>query len=128
MDLLIDTHVFIWWDGATSRLGKQAGELISAPDNRVFISAASVWEIAIKRRLGRIAFKGVIAEAVRANDFEVVPCEAEDGELAGDLNWSHTDPFDRMIVAQAQRRRFTLVTADRAMMAWPGVAMITAEG
>jgi PIN domain nuclease of toxin-antitoxin system len=126
VDLLLDTHVFVWWDGGVSRLGEQATDLISAADNRVFVSAASIWEIAIKRA-GRIVFEGKLAEAVRANGFDALPCDVEDCELAGVLEWTHADPFDRMIVAQAQRRGLTLITADRIIMAWPSVAMIPAQ-
>ena len=126
MDLLLDTHVFVWWDGGVSRLGEQATDLISAADNRVFVSAASIWEIAIKRA-GRIVFEGKLAEAVRATGFAALPCDVEDCELAGALEWTHADPFDRMIVAQAQRRGLTLITADRIIMAWPSVAMIPAQ-
>ena len=126
MDLLLDTHVFVWWHGGVSRLGEQATYLISAADNRVFVSAASIWEIAIKRA-GRIVFEGKLAEAVRANGFDALPCDVEDCELAGALEWTHADSFDRMIVAQAQRRGLTLITADRIIMAWPSVAMIPAQ-
>ena len=127
MDLLIDTHVLIWWDARIPRLGSQARSLISDRANRILVSAASVWEIAIKRRQGRLTFSGSIAETVRANGFEALPCDLDDAEFAGELAWAHTDPFDRMIVAQAQRRTLPLITADRAMMAWPSVAMIPAE-
>ena len=101
--------------------------MIAATDNRVFVSAASVWEIAIKRRIGRIGFEGGIAAAVHANSFNALSCDLDDCELAGSLEWDHSDPFDRMIVAQAQRRELTLVTADSVVMAWPGVAMIRAQ-
>lgn len=126
MDILLDTQILLWWEMRAPRLADPARKLIATPTNRIFVSAASVWEIAIKRRRGRLAFAGSPVEAVTANSFLELVVSAADCEAAGDMDWSHTDPFDRLIVAQARRRGMTLMTADTAMQGLPGLAVVSA--
>lgn len=126
MNLLLDTHVFLWWDSRDKALSAEARAPIADPANQVFVSAASVWEIAIKRRLNKLDFRGSAAAAIAANGFRELPILPIDAEQAGDLAWQHIDPFDRMLVAQAKRLTFTLVTADAAIRAYPHVAQIWA--
>jgi PIN domain nuclease of toxin-antitoxin system len=116
MDVLLDTHVFLWWDAAR--------RMIAAPASRIYVSAATIWESAIKQRLGKLAFVGSPLAALRANGFVEAPILGSDCEAAGDLAWDHADPFDRLIVAQAQARAMTLVTADATMQRYIGVAII----
>jgi PIN domain nuclease of toxin-antitoxin system len=126
VNLLLDTHVYLWWDGAQAALNPDAQAMIQSQDNNVFISAASVWEITIKRRLGKLTFHGPIVATIAANGFLEAPILPMDAEQAGDLEWQHTDPFDRLLVAQAIRHGFTLVTADRSIRAFGGVAQVWA--
>jgi PIN domain nuclease of toxin-antitoxin system len=112
MDLLLDTHAFIWWDSSDPQLGEEASSAIADPANRIFVSAASIWEIAIKRRLGRLGFTGSPSEAVARNGFLSLSIAAEHAEAAAALPDHHQDPFDRVIVAQAIARQLVLVTAD----------------
>ena len=127
MDVLLDTHVFVWWDARSPRLGEKAKGLISAPANRVFVSAASIWEVAIKRKLGKLAFEGSPTLAVQANSLLELAISGADCESAGELDWDHADPFDRLILAQALRRSLTLITADEAMRRYMGVAVVPAN-
>jgi PIN domain nuclease of toxin-antitoxin system len=115
MDLLLDTHVFLWWDGGDRRLSGKARKEIVDIGNKVFVSAASVWEIAIKRQLGKLAFAGEIRAAITRNDFEPLPVAVEDAEDAGGLPMHHSDPFDRLLVAQAARLGLVLVTSDGSL-------------
>lgn len=126
MELLLDTQAFLWWQTSSSRLGDAARAAIAAPANVVFVSVASVWEIAIKRRLGKLAFADSVARAIAANGFVDLPILAADAESAADLDWPHTDPFDRLIVAQAVNQGLTLVTADAAVRRYGGVAQLRA--
>ncbi len=126
MDLLLDTHVFLWWDKQDPALHGQAQAIIADAGNRVFVSAASIWEIAIKRRLGKLEFHGSPATAIAASGFHELPILAADAESAGDLSWRHSDPFDRLLVAQARRLTITLVTADMTIRAFDGVAQLWA--
>lgn len=122
MNLLLDTHVLLWWDQRDRRLSARAGALIADPGNQVFISAASIWEIAIKRRQGKLRFEGSALSLIDANGFYELPILPLDAETAGALDWHHNDPFDRLLVAQAARLAFTLLTADRIIRAYGGVA------
>ncbi len=94
--------------------------------NRVLVSAGSVWEIAIKRRLGKLSFDGSPAAAIAANGFEELPILPLDAEQAGELAWGHADPFDRLLVAQARRLAATMVTADAAVRDYGKVALLWA--
>lgn len=113
LDLLLDTHVFIWWDGRNPALGPAATAAIAESENRVFVSAASVWEIAVKARLGRLSFTGSPSGAIGSNGFTPLPILPEQAEASASLPDIHQDPFDRILIAQALTRRFVLVTADQ---------------
>lgn len=121
---MLDTHVFLWWDRNDPALNVDARAVIETPANNIFVSAASIWEVAIKRRLGKLQFQGSAAAAIGANGFLELPIVPADAEQAGELNWRHTDPFDRLLVAQAMRLGLTLVTADKSIRAFGGVAQL----
>jgi len=126
VNLLLDTHVFLWWDKPGTVLNPGAKAAIQDQRNEIFVSAASVWEIALKRNRGKLNFSGSAVVAIGANGFHelpILPLEAED---AGGLAWPHTDPFDRLLVAQALRHGMSFVTADAAIRAFGGVPMIWA--
>jgi PIN domain nuclease of toxin-antitoxin system len=113
VDLLLDTHAFLWWDADLPGLGAAARSAIRDSANNVFVSAASVWEIAIKRRLGRLRFEGSPTANIARNGFQPLAISPEHAERAGDLPLLHSDPFDRLLIAQAQMEGMTLVTVDR---------------
>jgi PIN domain nuclease of toxin-antitoxin system len=127
MQLLLDTHVFIWWDSRSPDLSAQAKALIADPSNLVFVSAAAVWEIGIKRRLRKLEFSRSPVEAIAANGFIELPIAAADAEFASDLDWDHADPFDRVIVAQAIRRSLTLLSGDAAIQQFDQVLSVSAR-
>ncbi len=126
MNLLLDTHVFLWWDRQDAALAEDARKAIEDQRNSVFISAASVWEIAIKRRLGKLVFHGSASAAIGANGFHELPIVSLDAEGAGGLAWQHSDPFDRLLVAQAMRLGLVLLTADHSIRSFGGVAQLPA--
>ncbi len=126
MNLLLDTHVFLWWDMQDKALNADTRTLIADPANPIFVSAASIWEITIKRRLNKLDFRGSAVAAIEANGFHELPILPIDAEQAGALAWPHNDPFDRMLVAQARRRSFTLATADAAIRGYGNVAQLWA--
>jgi PIN domain nuclease of toxin-antitoxin system len=92
----------------------------------VFVSAASVWEIAIKARTGKLTFGASPLGAIAANGFFELPILPIEAESAGMLAWEHADPFDRMLVAQALRLNLTFVTSDRTILGYPGLAVLWA--
>jgi PIN domain nuclease of toxin-antitoxin system len=127
MDLLLDTHAFIWWDASDPQLGGAARIAIASQRNRVFVSAASVWEISIKSAKGKLRFTGSPAEAVLQNGFLPLAIESQEAEVAGTLDWGHADPFDRVLVAQAMTRGMTLIHADNIIADFRSVAQLWAR-
>ncbi len=114
MNLLLDTHVFLWWIGDSPELSEAARAAIADPASLVLVSATSAWEISIKRALGRIDLRDEeFAYGMRESGFTELPVTAEHGLAAGALPLLHRDPFDRMLVAQAKSEGLTLVTRDR---------------
>jgi PIN domain nuclease of toxin-antitoxin system len=124
MDLLLDTSAFLAWVRGDSRLPVRWINSVVDPANAVFVSAATAWEVAIKRRLGKLAFAGSPTDAVEFHGFTWIDITAGDAEDAGSLEWAHRDPFDRMLVAQAARRALTLVTTDAAIATAPGIRLL----
>ncbi len=119
MSLLLDTHVFLWWIGAPARLSHEVRAAIADPGTLVHVSAASAWEISIKRALGRIDLRDEeFSYGMRESGFAELTVTAEHGLAAGALLLHHRDPFDRMLVAQATSEGMRLVTRDRAIAAY----------
>ena len=112
MLLLIDTHTFLWWLDDDSELGPEARAAIGDGENLVFVSAATGWEISIKRASGKLETPGDIAGWVRDSGFIELPIELDHAVLSGELPKHHRDPFDRILIAQATLEDQTLVTAD----------------
>jgi PIN domain nuclease of toxin-antitoxin system len=112
MRLLLDTHTFLWWVEDSPRLPKRFRAAIAEPTNDVFVSAVTVWEIAIKGRSGRIVFSGRIAEEIRRQGFQPLSIALGHAEAVEDLPVFHRDPFDRMLVAQAMAEEMILLTVD----------------
>jgi PIN domain nuclease of toxin-antitoxin system len=119
MKLLLDTHAIIWWLLNDPKLSARAIDAISDADNRVYVSAATGWEIGIKVRSGRMPemadYAADFVEAVIAGGFEHLAVEARHGLIGGLMEGRHKDPFDRLIAAQALLEDMTLVTKDREM-------------
>ena len=113
MSLLLDTHVLLWWGGEQD-LSAEAFAAIANPDNIVYVSAASIWEISIKRARGKLRVDDAIFE-VGDDGFEPLPITHADARMAGSLPDHHRDPFDRMLIAQALARDLRLVTRDSRM-------------
>ena len=111
MNLLLDTCTLLWWANG-DKLSPAAADAIADPGNRVWVSAATVWEISIKQSIGKLEVRGDL-DAVVDEDFEHLPITAAHGRLAGQLPRHHRDPFDRMLIAQAQLQGLALVTRDR---------------
>jgi PIN domain nuclease of toxin-antitoxin system len=115
MRLLLDTHVLLWALGEPARLDARTQALLEDPTNEVLFSAASIWEIAIKARLGRADFAvrpEEIARAARDTGFTELPVRADAAAQVVDLPLHHRDPFDRLLVAQAMVEPMRLYTAD----------------
>ena len=112
MNLLLDTHVLIWWDEG-QRLSAAARQAIQEAE-AVYVSAASAWEIAIKIALGRLRPSRTVHQAAADSGFLELPITFAHAERVASLPPHHRDPFDRMLVAQAEVEELVLVTRDRA--------------
>lgn len=111
MRLLLDTHALLWWL-ADEGLADQARDAIADPGNLVVVSAASAWEIAIKKALGKLAAPDDLEQQVDDSGFAALPMSIAHGLAAGQLPRHHDDPFDRMLIAQAFEEGLTIVTHD----------------
>jgi PIN domain nuclease of toxin-antitoxin system len=117
MTLLLDTHVILWWRANDKSLGPVVRDAIATAD-AVFVSAASAWEVAIKIAVDRLRLPASFEKGVDASGFERLPITFAHAERAGALPRHHRDPFDRMLIAQAQVEGLTLVTRDRQLAAY----------
>ena len=112
--ILLDSHVALWWLDDHVALGSECRELIATADE-VFVSAVTPWELGIKRALGKLAMPDGLADQLESAGFTPLSISAAHAELAPTLPPHHRDPFDRMLVAQAQLESLVLVTADEAL-------------
>jgi PIN domain nuclease of toxin-antitoxin system len=111
--LLLDTHVIVWWFEGSPKLGSRARELIAEADARLYVSAASWWELAIKTSLGHLRFDFSDArEELERRDVSRIPISMSHAETAAALKQLHRDPFDRLLVAQAIDESLVLLTRD----------------
>lgn len=112
MRLLLDTHTFLWWLSDFRKIAESARQAIAGPGSEVFVSAVSGWEIGIKKAKGRLTAPDNLAAIVEEKRFEHLALTFEHAERATTLPPHHRDPFDRMLVAQAQAEALVLVTRD----------------
>lgn len=123
MRLLLDTHTFLWFILGDQRLSKMAEKLIAEPNNIIQVSPATYWEIAIKISLGKYALPepyGTFMEReLESNDFQILPIEPQHTALLTELPFYHRDPFDRLLIAQAQAEEIPLVSVDKTLDAYP---------
>lgn len=118
MNLLLDTHLLLWAASEPDRLSKKARTLLLDPANRLLFSSASLWEIGIKRNLGRHDFTVDPRRFWRqllVHGYQEVTIGGEHALVASELPHHHKDPFDRILIAQARVEGFTLLTVDKAM-------------
>lgn len=123
MRLLLDTHLLLWAAGQSGKLPPAARKLIASSRNTLYFSVASLWEIAIKRTLGRDDFQadaGVLRRGLLENAYAELMITGEHAVAVGLLPALHKDPFDRILVAQAAVEGMTLVTADAQVAKYPG--------
>ena len=121
MRLLLDTHVLVWTLGEPAKLPERVVGPLVDPDNEVFVSAVSAWEIAVKRRLGKLDFDSAFLAAfdARVRDLGFAPLGLTSAEMirGAEIDAVHKDPFDRMLAGQAIVGGLTVVTADPAIVA-----------
>ncbi|MGN6390309.1 MAG: type II toxin-antitoxin system VapC family toxin [Burkholderiaceae bacterium] len=123
MKLLLDTHLLLWAAGQPERLSAAARTMLNDPQNALLFSAASLWEIAIKRGLGREDFRAdprLLRRGLLDNGYGELPIASEHAVAVDGLPPIHKDPFDRILVAQSIVEGITLLTADPLVAQYPG--------
>jgi PIN domain nuclease of toxin-antitoxin system len=121
--LLLDTHAALWWLSADERIGAEAARQLRDDTNHVLLSAAVVWEVAVKRSLGKLEAPGDFVETMRSGGAHALAVTVEHAAAVEQLPWHHRDPFDRMLVAQAHIERAAIVSRDPALAPY-GVAIV----
>ena len=125
MRLLLDTHALVWWVSDVSRLTGSAYAAIADPHNDIFVSAITAWEITVKRAKGHLTAPDNLSSVIEEKGFEHLPLTFFHAEQAGLLPMYHRDPFDRLLIAQAQAEGLILVTRDRHIRRY-GIHTLTA--
>ena len=117
MNLLLDTHTFLWWDSAPNKLSPQVLALCQDQTNEMIVSVVSVWEMQIKSQLGKLQLKLPLEEIIntqqKTNNVQVLPITLAHVLALGKLPMYHKDPFDRLLVAQTNVEEVVLVSRDK---------------
>ena len=112
MKLLLDTHILIWWLSQDRRLSQLETDIIADPDNLIFISAATAWEIVVKKMIGKLEAPDNLPVALAENNFLELPITIDHSQKLYQLPLHHNDPFDRIMIAQAISEDLTFMTRD----------------
>ncbi|KAF0248032.1 MAG: PilT protein-like protein [bacterium] len=116
MRLLLDTHIFLWWDSDPSKLSKMSLEAIEDKSNSLFLSIISIWEIQVKKDIGKLSLRvpliEMLEEQEKTNEIKLLPLETKHIFGLEGLTQHHKDPFDRVIIAQAKVENLTVITND----------------
>ena len=113
MNVLIDTHVLLWWLANDKKLSVKARKIIENPENVIFVSSVSAWEISIKKSLGKLKSPDNLEEVLEENQFFALNISIKHALAAGKLRKIHEDPFDRMLIAQAGIDDLPVMTHDK---------------
>ncbi len=123
LDLLFDTHSFIWWADEPMKLSRAALAALEDESNRLFLSDVSIWEMQIKVQIGKmklqLPLQDLIDSQQRDNEVEILPIKTEHILALDNLPFHHKDPFDRLLIAQSIVEGFTIVTVDSEFPAYP---------
>ncbi len=123
MEILLDTHMLLWWLADDSRLSKKARALMADPTSTLTVSAATAWEIAIKQVLGKMTMDGNLEQAISEQGFATLPVTFPHAAKTLTLPEIHRDPFDRMLVAQARVESLPLLTVGPHILQYPANAI-----
>lgn len=123
MKYLLDTHVILWWLTEPKKLNTKSVKIIAEKNNKIYISSASFWEMAIKKGLGRLSLPHNLIEILTSEGFEILPITAEEGLGVADLPLLHSDPFDRILIIQSKLNDLIIITQDAKIKEYPVVTL-----
>ncbi|RLA69197.1 MAG: PIN domain nuclease [Epsilonproteobacteria bacterium] len=121
---LLDTHIFLWWLSDADKLERKVFDIISDTSNKIYVSSASIWEIAIKEALGKLEVNADLDSAIEANGFIELKISAICANATKKLEQIHRDPFDRILIAQAINGDMTLITVDGYIVQYKSVKVL----
>ena len=119
MNLLLDTHILLWWLDDNASLSTNVRGAIADTDNVIILSAAVIWEIRIKQGIGKLKIAPNFYHVIKEQGFEMLAITSDHAYAVGDLPKHHRDPFDRILIAQALLEGFTIVTHDAIFNKYP---------
>ena len=122
---LLDTHIFLWWMSDAEQLSQEVFDIISDGSNQIYISSATIWEIAIKEALGKLEVDADLDHAIEENGFVELKVSAICANATKKLEQIHRDPFDRMLIAQAIEGDMTLITVDGYIVQYDNVKVLS---
>jgi len=122
---LLDTHIFLWWMSDAEQLSTEVFDIISDGSNQIYISSATIWEIAIKEALGKLEVDADLDHAIEENGFVELKVSAICANATKKLEQIHRDPFDRMLIAQAIEGDITLITVDGYIVQYDSVKVLS---
>ena len=126
MNIILDTHIFIWWNDNPAKLTKKARETIEDKNNTIYISAVVIWEMTVKKMLGKLESPDDPLAIAIQEGFIPLPITGEHAITLKTLEAHHNDPFDRLLIAQAKHESFTLLTHDKTIMKYTNFEYIKA--
>lgn len=119
MNYLLDTHALLWWLTEPQKLSEKAQEIIRNRTNLIYVSSASIWEMAIKKSIGKLTLPHNLLATVTAEFFKFLPILPEEALGVADLPSLHADPFDRLLIIQAKLHDLVLITNDTKITEYP---------
>jgi len=122
---LLDTHIFLWWMSDAEQLSQEVFDIISNTSNQIYISSATIWEIAIKEALGKLKVDADLNSAIETNGFIELKISAICANATKKLEQIHRDPFDRMLISQALEGDMILITVDRFIVQYKDVKILS---
>lgn len=123
MQYLLDTHIMLWWLVSPNKLSEMAQKIIQNKSNTVFLSSVSIWEMAIKKSIGRLTLPHNLLETIISENIKILPIMPEECLGIVDLPLIHSDPFDRLLVMQAKLNDLVFITQDSKIAEYPIVTI-----
>lgn len=124
MSYLLDTHILLWWLENSPKIKTRVKKVLENPDNQIFVSSVSVWEIVIKRSLKKLEAPDNLIEMIKHHEFDELPIRFQHANFLEKIPKHHNDPFDRLLIAQGIYEGLTLITEDNHIKKYKDVKFL----